>query len=359
MLSGIEKRFDPKAKFIVPLIRFAMKQRYIRSAVMAALERPRDQQGNKCFGTFRDCYGNTFHLLENYRSQIWPGWQDLVSHYASLDIPSKPKAAQLISEAKTSVKSCLGLLGKLSIDIKQKKILEIGCYNGAKAFQLAQLGACAVTGSDMPRYYLSREPSQNADCLYKLREFFRNQMISDISGNLVEFVDDDICESRLAAESFDVVASWDVLEHLSNPKAAIENIWRVLKPGGITYHVYHPFFCQTGGHGFCTLDFPWGHACLNKEDFARYVKHWRPDEAELSQKYYSSSLNRMTFRELESYYHDVGFQVLALIPTWKPEHLRMVEPILMMQISNLYPSLTLNDLITQNCVLVLMKPGRA
>jgi len=351
---------DSLKRIIINLVQLILKQRYIRSAILKALEEPREPRSYKSFGRFVDSQGNSFQLLENYRNHIWPGWQKLVSYYASLDRPSQEKVIRIIDQAKTSVQSCLELLRKHSIDIKGKNILEVGCYNGAKAFQLLQLGICSVTGSDMSRYYLSKESSQNSNYLDKLREFFGKQILSDENTkNKVEFVEDDICQSKLPLESYDVIVSWDVLEHISNPRAAIQNIYNLLKPEGITYHVYHSFFCLTGGHGFCTLDFPWGHTRLNSEDFARYVKHWRPDEAELSLKYYNNSLNRLTIGDFESYCRSVGFQILALIPFWKPETLEMVEPKILMQSKNLYPNVTINDLITQSWVLVLLKSRKA
>jgi len=49
----------------------------------------------------------------------------------------------------------------------------------------------------------------------------------------------DILDAPFPAESFDVVTSFDVLEHLHQPKASMEKIWHWLKPGGIFY-VYLP-----------------------------------------------------------------------------------------------------------------------
>ena len=39
----------------------------------------------------------------------------------------------------------------------------------------------------------------------------------------------------LPAEAFDIVVCWDVLEHLSRPTLAIENLARALKPGGVMF----------------------------------------------------------------------------------------------------------------------------
>jgi 2-polyprenyl-3-methyl-5-hydroxy-6-metoxy-1,4-benzoquinol methylase len=40
-------------------------------------------------------------------------------------------------------------------------------------------------------------------------------------------------DQRYAAESFDVVTLWDVLEHVPDPRALLEEVRRVLRPGGV------------------------------------------------------------------------------------------------------------------------------
>ena len=51
-----------------------------------------------------------------------------------------------------------------------------------------------------------------------------------------------ICDSKIESNSKDLILSWDTLEHLANPKKAFEEMYKLLKPGGFTFHEYNSFF---------------------------------------------------------------------------------------------------------------------
>ena len=61
----------------------------------------------------------------------------------------------------------------------------------------------------------------------------------------------DVCRLELPNECFDLVCSFAVLEHVSDPPAAVSEISRVLKPGGIALNVIitqdHRSFSKVGG----------------------------------------------------------------------------------------------------------------
>jgi len=67
--------------------------------------------------------------------------------------------------------------------------------------------------------------------LSKRRIAFRQAVGEDVSRR-VSFVEDDICSSSLDTESVDAILSWEVLEHVKHPARALEQMSRVLKPGG-------------------------------------------------------------------------------------------------------------------------------
>lgn len=52
-----------------------------------------------------------------------------------------------------------------------------------------------------------------------------------ISG--LSLVVDDILDSKLSKQSFDLVLCSEVLEHVNNPELAIDTLYQILKPGGI------------------------------------------------------------------------------------------------------------------------------
>ena len=44
---------------------------------------------------------------------------------------------------------------------------------------------------------------------------------------LVSFVEDGICNSKIKSNSKDLIISWDTLEHLNNPQKAFEEMFRI------------------------------------------------------------------------------------------------------------------------------------
>jgi len=49
-------------------------------------------------------------------------------------------------------------------------------------------------------------------------------------------------------ESFDIVFSNAVLEHIEKPGKVISEIWRVTKRGGLSYHIWHNYYSISGSH---------------------------------------------------------------------------------------------------------------
>jgi 2-polyprenyl-3-methyl-5-hydroxy-6-metoxy-1,4-benzoquinol methylase len=57
-----------------------------------------------------------------------------------------------------------------------------------------------------------------------------------------------ICEETPKVGQFDVVMSWSVFEHLPNPAYAVQNVLKLLKPGGIFYISLHLYTSNNGHH---------------------------------------------------------------------------------------------------------------
>ena len=92
--------------------------------------------------------------------------------------------------------------------------LDLGCGNGSLSHELSKLGF-AVHGIDR-----SQSGIQIA------RETFPRVQF------LLGDVENELSSDPLPAESFDVVVSTEVVEHLYYPRRLIHNAFRLLKPSG-------------------------------------------------------------------------------------------------------------------------------
>jgi 2-polyprenyl-6-hydroxyphenyl methylase/3-demethylubiquinone-9 3-methyltransferase len=97
------------------------------------------------------------------------------------------------------------------------KVLDMGCGAGFLTHELASAGH-EVTGVD-----LSEESLNVARKLDKKGSYLRA----------------DVTAIPLESESFDAVCAMDLLEHVENPKAVVQEASRLLKPGGLFF--FHTF----------------------------------------------------------------------------------------------------------------------
>jgi ubiquinone/menaquinone biosynthesis C-methylase UbiE len=58
----------------------------------------------------------------------------------------------------------------------------------------------------------------------------------------------DATKMTFSNASFDVVVSWSAFEHIDNPGAALAEVARVLRPGGVAYLAIHLYMSHSGSH---------------------------------------------------------------------------------------------------------------
>ncbi len=104
-----------------------------------------------------------------------------------------------------TLKQKLRLINKNTLG---KKLLDIGCGTGEF------LNICSKNGYNT----LGVEPSNEA----------RKQAIENFKLNVIEEQEMD----EIEADSFDVISMWHVLEHVYHLNKRVEEIYRILKPGG-------------------------------------------------------------------------------------------------------------------------------
>jgi 2-polyprenyl-3-methyl-5-hydroxy-6-metoxy-1,4-benzoquinol methylase len=69
---------------------------------------------------------------------------------------------------------------------------------------------------------------------YDVHGFEFSQQVAQVSRDKyrVQVAVGDINELRLLDNTYDVVTMWHVLEHVADPSAVLDHIWRLLRPGG-------------------------------------------------------------------------------------------------------------------------------
>ncbi len=104
---------------------------------------------------------------------------------------------------------------KLYTTIEGKRILDSGCGNGGLLISLHKAGAAELVGIEL---------DQNIYKLASLRTCGLSQ---------IRIVQDDASMMTLEAESFDIVISLQVIEHVADYQAYLRALARLLKPGGV------------------------------------------------------------------------------------------------------------------------------
>jgi len=103
-----------------------------------------------------------------------------------------------------------------------KKTLEVGCGCGTDLLQFARAGA--------ETYGVDLSPNSVELVTKRLDLYGLKAEVREADAETLPFPD----------EQFDLVYSWGVLHHTPNPPQAVEEIYRVLKPGGvIRIMIYH------------------------------------------------------------------------------------------------------------------------
>jgi ubiquinone/menaquinone biosynthesis C-methylase UbiE len=118
------------------------------------------------------------------------------------------------------------------IDFTVKRLLEIGCGRGGFSSWLGEQ-------DKRPEEIIAADFSEKALEIGKKQA--DNRMITGIN-----WLQADMQDIPLDSDSVDTVISFETIEHVPNPKKAIDEVFRVLKPGGKFFLTTPNYFGSTG-----------------------------------------------------------------------------------------------------------------
>lgn len=316
-----------------------------------------NQDNSECF---LDSHNNNFFLDRNLRSIIKPGWEAMFT-VDSFNPDKYTKSLKYkIRNSARKIKKIEKDLSFFNVSFQNKIVVDIGCYDGIDAHMISTYNTEKVIGTDVVDYYINQESgktekSVDSKILDKKRSIVNEVFGKKYSQNNIEIINDDITKSEIGSNSADIILSWETLEHLNDVEKAFSEIYRILKPGGISIHEYNPFFAINGGHSLCTLDFLWGHARLSQPDFERYLNVYRPKEKHVAMSFYNKNLNRLNINLLNRIIQKYNFSYYAIIPLLNRYHLDLLNKEIVEQVKSNYENITVNDLASPIVKLLIQK----
>jgi SAM-dependent methyltransferase len=237
-----------------------------------------------------------------------------------------------------------------SLSLAAKDVLDLGCGYGGRTVRYAELGARSVTGIEPGE----RQCSEG-------REFAAiHQVAASFKSGMGECL-------PLAADRFDCIVCYDVLEHVSDPSKTLEECLRVLRPGGSLFAVFPPFYHPTGAHFDGWLSkMPWPNVLFPSPALVKAgtrilsarIDHYQPNALRPTDKLWG--LNGITIRKMRQIAHglDADFQI-GLAPLFSPQnrkweswHMKYFAPVFAV----LRKTPLLQECFTHRIVLTMTKP---
>ena len=307
----------------------------------------------------------TIKSYDGLREQLKPSWRGILKPENKLI----PLTVEKTNKLKNDIYQAESFLNNYGYTIHGSNIMDVGCYAGIQCYAAIELGAKSSKGIDIPEYFTLQTTGKNINNNNDIKEHsnlytqkrkeasaaFSPEVLSKVS-----FEDLSIHDLK-EKEKYDIIFSWETLEHVIDNNQGFANIYNALVPGGVSLHTYNPFFSITGGHSLCTTNAPWGHARMTINDFKKYTEENLPNDVpddfiDVSLNFFTQNLNRMTQRDLKQILVDNGFEILEFIPHVKYNMMQNINNEIFYQIKQLYPTVTITDLISDYVTILIKKP---
>ena len=163
-----------------------------------------------------------------------------------------------------------------------KRVLEIGCGAGYEVWFLAHHFGADAYGVDV----------------------VERQGWATLAGDRVHYECADITQKNpFPPDTFDRVISFSVWEHVHHPYKALEELYKMMKPGGLAWVSANLYRSAVGSHLYRDILFPWPHL-LFSDDVIKQFYERRGEKPKGA-----SWVNKLTWDHYERFFEQIGFTV--------------------------------------------------
>lgn len=188
---------------------------------------------------------------------------------------------------------------------KDKDVLDVGCGAGGKSLYYLSKGANKVVGIDVVEHY----KKESEDLALKL----------GLDG--FEFYVQDAACTDFQDSSFDTIIMNDAMEHVAKPMEVLNEMYRILKPGGRLYVNFPPYNHPYGAHLSDVIGIPWVQAFFSDKTLISAYKELVSDKPDGESRIkfrigvndegeeYFSYLNKMSIKRFKKLAEKSDFKV--------------------------------------------------
>lgn len=210
-------------------------------------------------------------------------FESLNAEYADRPIVKEPTSFVAADRIETA-RNRIGWAEKL-VNLRGKTVLEIGCSNGYETYLLGTNAGSDAYGVDV-----------NARGAW-----------ADLAGDTVHFECADMTVNNpYEHDTFDVVISYVVWEHVTHPRALLQETYNVLKPGGRAWIRANLYCGPKASHRYRDINFPWPHLLFSED----VIRDWDVKEGRSPRG--PSWVNRLTWDNYRTYLDEIGFRLKHL-----------------------------------------------
>ena len=207
-------------------------------------------------------------------------FERLNKEYESKPVYPEPPQYDTTSLARRTRKRLLQV--HRSINLADKRVLEIGCGTGYEIWFLAHHFGADAWGIDVAE----------------------RRAWQTLADERTHFVWADMTQDNpFEDDFFDRVMSFVVWEHVTHPFRALQELHRIMKPGGLAWLEANLYRGPLASHLYRQINFPWPHLLFSDEVIKEFYRR-RGEKARGA-----AWVNKLTWAQYERYFELIGFKV--------------------------------------------------